>query len=135
MADGIPFPNGLAFTPDGEHLFVADSDRGIVVRFRVDSEGLFGGEEYAALPGAAPDGIAVDARGWLYVAATTADAIMVFDEAGDLAKVIELGGPSMATNLCFGGPDLRTLYVTVAKGGRVLAVDGDFVGAPPTRWV
>lgn len=59
---------------------------------------------------------------------------MVFEPDGSLYGVLELGERSMATNVCFGGDAMATLFVTAAKGGRVLTVDGDVPGAAPEAW-
>ena len=134
VAGDIPFPNGLAFLPGGDELLVADSDTRRILRFRQTANGLGPAQVFAELEKDAPDGLAVDAEGRTYVAATSADAVVVLDPDGSVGRVLDLGGPSMPTNVCFGGPDLATLFVTAAKGGRVLALDGHFPGARPSPW-
>jgi gluconolactonase len=74
--------------------------------------------------------LALDAAGHLLIAATTAGAVAVVDPGGREVERIDTGPGSMPTNLCFGGPDLSTLFVTVAKGGRVLAYRRDVGGLP-----
>jgi gluconolactonase len=134
MASDIPYPNGLVFSPDGGHLLLADTDSRCILRFRWSSGSLAGPEVFARLERGAPDGVALDAEGNLFVAATDADAVLAYRPDGSRLRVIDLGGPSMATNVCFGGAGMATLFVTAAKGGRVLAVDGDFQGAPVSSW-
>ena len=69
-----------------------------------------------ALAAGAPDGLAYDTNGFLWVAATRADAIFVFDPDGNLAASIEAPMISFPTNLCFGGPDMTTLCITCGTG-------------------
>jgi gluconolactonase len=72
-----------------------------------------------------PDGMAVDSIGRLYVAVTRDDAVEVLTPEGVSVGRVELPEGSFASNCCFGGDDLRTLYVTAARHGSVLefAVD------------
>ena len=123
VAEGIAFPNGLAFTADGGALLVADSHGHAVVRLAVDGSGLGAAEPFADIPGTEPDGIAFDTVGNLYVAAFASDEVVVIDAAGTVVDRIPTGEGSRPTNLCFAGDDLRTLVVTLASGGRVVAFD------------
>jgi gluconolactonase len=61
------------------------------------------------------------------VAASAGDAIVVFGPGGGDASVVRLG-PSFPTNLCFAGPDRRTLVVTLPKGGRVISTRVETAG-------
>jgi gluconolactonase len=133
LRDGLRYPNGLAFGLDPADFFLAETLSRRILRFRVGADGaLSEPETFAELPVGEPDGIAFDVRGRLHVAATTADCVVVLDADGSLAETLELG-PSFPTNLCFGGPDGRTLLVTAGKGGRVLAVERDVPGLPLPR--
>lgn len=134
VLDGIPFPNGLAFGLDPDHLFVADSESGDILRFD-RSGGSFGTPAvHARLPGGGPDGIAFDRDGNLYVAAFETDEIVVFDPRGERLETFPTGERSRPTNLCFAGDDLSLLVVTAASGGRVLVIDGAFPGRLPSPW-
>lgn len=129
LREGLLYPNGLAFGPDPAELYLAETITRRILRFRVDGAGDALGEPdvFAELPAGEPDGIAFDARGRLHVAATTADCVVVFDADGSPVKRLELG-PTFPTNLCFGGPDRATLFVTAGRGGRVLALERDAPG-------
>lgn len=124
------FPNGLAFSPDGAHLYVAETAARRVRRFRVDGATLDAGEEFLHLPTGHPDGLAVDALGRLHVAAYGAADVVVADHTGAIVETIELAEGAMPTSVCFAGADLSTLVVTAARGGRVFAVPRDVPGAP-----
>lgn len=134
VATGFDKPNGLVFAPDGDVLYVGDSgaDRGTgayephrphhvlafgVVEGRLGTSRLVG----VTVPGA-PDGLAVDRAGRLYIA--SAGGIAVRSPSGDLLGEIVLPG---AVNLTFGrGPDGPALYVTTdtAVWAAVLATTG-----------
>jgi gluconolactonase len=123
LTDGPLYPNGLAFGLDPEDFYLAESSTGRVLHARRRSDGIGELEVFAELPDGAPDGMAVDRQGNLLVAGGGANAVYVFDPAGALIDTIEVGGTErvMVTNLCFGGDDGDTLFITVFKGGRVFA--------------
>jgi len=106
-------PNGLAFSPDEETLYIADSSSRRHVRaFDVRPDGaLSGGRVFAEirseLPGN-PDGMKVDVEGNLYVAA--AGGVWIFSEDGDHLGVIRT--PETPANCAWGGEDWRTLFIT-----------------------
>ena len=66
--------------------------------------------------------MAVDALGNILVATLLHGGISVVSPDGRLCSHVPLPDPYV-TNLCFGGPDLRTLYVTLSGTGRLLAID------------
>jgi len=119
---GDGFPNGLAFA-DERTLVVVDTHRHALLRYRLDGEDVVADGLFAQVPGAGPDGIAYDADGRLLIAAFDADAVLVLAPDGSVDERIELPG-MRPTNLCFAGPDLATLAVTCASGGRVVALAG-----------
>ena len=129
-AGGIRFPNGMAFTPDGATLYVAETGTARVLRYRYTGTSLEPDGVLGALPAGHSDGIALDVEGRVYVAATDADSVQVLDAGGGLVEAIPFPDGSFPTSVCFGGPDLCTLYVTAARGGRVWTVPRAVAGAP-----
>jgi gluconolactonase len=109
-------PNGLAFSPDGAFLYVADSSRRQHLRrFRVSRDGeLTDGtvfcEMHTPYPGV-PDGFAVDTDGTLY--ASGPGGLWIIEPNGDVVGVIAL--PEIASNCCFGDADLRSVYITATR--------------------
>ncbi len=106
-------PNGLAFSPDGKHLYVDDSEqRNIrVYDFNRDgtlSNGRIFGEESGGKHDGVPDGIKVDHEGNLFV--TGPRGIWVWDPQGQHLGTIEM--PEQPANLAWGDSDYRTLYIT-----------------------
>jgi gluconolactonase len=125
-------PNGIGLSADGRELYVADSPTGRLWRFEVaapgairkDKRDFFGayGEVIASVPGHRMfDSLALDSAGNVCVA-TIPGGITVFAPDGGLVEEILLSDP-LTTNICFGGPDLRTAYVTLSSTGRLIALD------------
>lgn len=108
-------PNGLAFTPDGKHLFVDDSEKRNIRIYNVGREGtLSHGRVFAEEPGGpddgVPDGMRFDRHGNLFV--TGPKGIWVWDAQGHHLGTIVL--PEQPANLAWGDKDYGTLYITAA---------------------
>jgi gluconolactonase len=106
-------PNGLAFSPDGKHLFVDDSEQRNIRLYDVLPDGsLDNGRIFGQEPGGkddgVPDGIKVDEKGNLFV--TGPEGIWVWDTEGHHLGTIAI--PEQPANLAWGDPDYRTLYIT-----------------------
>ena len=112
--DTVARPNGISLSLDGKTLLVADSMGEWVIGYDVQPDGTVRNRRQfarlrdveAARSGA--DGMAVDSRGRLYVTSTT--GIQVFDPRGEHLGTITV--PKKPSNLAFGGPDRKTLYIT-----------------------
>ncbi len=113
VVTNLSYPNGLAFSPDGKTLYVAESDWKIkpnfVMRYRVTGDGtLTDGERFVEVETGAADGLRIDSDGRLFC--TSGLGVEVFDAAGKRLGVIRT--PTPASNCCFGGTDGKTLFVT-----------------------
>jgi gluconolactonase len=126
--------SGVALSPDGLWLFVAQSLSRSGLSYRVRADGTVDAREplydfyvpvWADDSGAA--GIGMDRDGRAYVA--TRAGVQVFDRNGRVAGILPLPGNEEATGLCFGGRDFDTLYV--AGGGKVYRRKLHVQGAPP----
>jgi len=101
-------PNGIALSPDGRALYVANSDERNVRVHELDRQGRASNERVAiAGIDGPPDGLAIDERGNLYVAA---NQLLVFSPQGKLLHAIELA--ERPSNCAFGDFDLATLFIT-----------------------
>ena len=108
----LSYPNGLAFSPDGKFLYVAQSNKKItpnfVTRYAVTAEKtLTDGVRFCEVETGAADGIRVAADGRLFC--TSGLGIEIFDTDGKRIGVIST--PAPASNCCF-GPDGKTLFIT-----------------------
>lgn len=106
-------PNGLCFSPDEKKLYLADSGRPRHIRvFNVSADGtLANGKVFAAIDKGGPDGIRCDADGRIWSSA--GDGVHVFVTDGSLVGKILV--PESPANLCFGGADGKTLFITARK--------------------
>ena len=101
-------PNGVALTPDGKTLYVADTTERKILAYDLDAEGNASNERtfVSGLEGG-PDGLRVAADGNVYIAT---GPVVIYTPQGKLIRTIRL--PEVAANLEFGGPDLKTLFIT-----------------------
>ncbi|MDZ7331655.1 MAG: SMP-30/gluconolactonase/LRE family protein [candidate division KSB1 bacterium] len=111
-ADSLAFPNGLAISPLDGKLYVCESAKSQISRFRRSTEGFLTEKEtFIQLPGGDPDGIEFDRAGNLYVAHFGGGMVYVVSSNGTIIDRIATPG-NKPTNLEFGGDDLKTLYLT-----------------------
>jgi gluconolactonase len=103
-------PNGIALSPDGQRLYVADSGKPHHIRaFDVGAGGsLTNDRVFCTVTPGAPDGIRCDADGRVWTSA--GDGVQVFAPDGRLLGRILV--PETPANLCFGGVDGRLLFIT-----------------------
>jgi gluconolactonase len=129
VSDGFHYPNGIAREPGGT-LAVIEA-RGLL-RLHPDGERAWIVESFGE---AAGDGMALDVEGRLYVCCTGEHAVRVFEPDGTEVDRLQLPGPGLVTNCCFGGDDLRTLFVTEGVPGSVVAFAGlPTPGLPVESW-
>ncbi|MCX4744900.1 SMP-30/gluconolactonase/LRE family protein [Kitasatospora sp. NBC_01287] len=149
---GATISNGLGWSPDGSRMYWIDTP---TRRIELLDPALAIGAAPASALGATiarrtfaevsapgrPDGLAVDAAGAVWVALFDGSALHRYTPDGRLATVLPLP-VSHPTSCAFGGPDLRTLYITTASrppgatgatAGRLHAVRVPVPGLPPTE--
>ena len=118
LSDGVLLTNGLGFSPDGRHLHHS-AGGGIVRIYDVNADGSVSPWRTFAslLPDGVPDGLKVASDGSVWVANARGGCVAVFDGSGVHLRDIAVPLP-MVTSVCFGGDDLRDLYiVTGSRGG------------------
>ncbi len=117
VLDGIHISNTVSCSPDGSLMYFADSVLGLLWTFPILSDGSLGERTvFASTKGepGAPDGSAVDAEGYLWNAQWGAWRIVRFAPDGRIDRIVKF--PVEKVSSCiFGGPDLRTMYVTTAS--------------------
>jgi sugar lactone lactonase YvrE len=117
VLSGLTIANGLGWSPDDTTMYVTDSASGSIDAYAYDlAMGTLGaGRPFLRLgPGeGAPDGLAVDATGHLWVAVWGGREVRRFSPAGELAGVVRVG-VSLPTSCAFTGASLTTLTITTA---------------------
>ncbi|MEM8978112.1 MAG: SMP-30/gluconolactonase/LRE family protein [Pseudomonadota bacterium] len=115
VADDYLKPNGLAFSPDESHLYIADTGATHtpdgpkhIRRHKVGPDGsLSGGEVFATCSAGLFDGFRCDQAGRIWTSA--ADGVHCLDTDGTLIGKIHI--PELVANVCFGGPKLNRLFI------------------------
>jgi len=138
VADDLAFPNGTVLTPDGRTMIVAESVGHQLTAFDVDGRGdLSGRRVWAALEGAAPDGMCLDAEGAVWVASPISKDVLRVAEGGRILGRVATG-PRRPLACMLGGDDRRTLLIAsvgrhketeVAATGQIDAIEVEVPGA------
>jgi gluconolactonase len=128
----IDSPNGIGLSPDGSVLYVAETHTGRLYAWDVAAPGEVapppgpvghGGRLLVGLPGMQLfDSLAVDGDGNVVVATLVNGGLTVVSPDGTAVEHVPLPDP-MVTNVCFGGDDLRTAYVTLSGTGQLAAFE------------
>ena len=107
VASDLKRPNGVIGTPDGKTLFVADPGQGKTFRYTIDEgeEGVLSDKKLFAESGS--DGMTLDNKGNLYL---TSGTVKILNPEGK--EIDNLAFPEKPSNICFGGADGKTLFVT-----------------------
>jgi gluconolactonase len=105
VIDDMVRPNGLVGTPDGKMLYVSDHGAKRIYLYDIKPDGTLSHKRPFAPVGA--DGMKLDSEGNVYMAE---NGVLVYDSAGKHRETIEI--PEQPTNLCFAGPNRRTLFIT-----------------------
>jgi len=138
-ASALSFPNGAVITPDGATLIIGETFGARLSAFDISEDGsLSGRREFAATPGAAPDGICLDAEGAIWVASPVSGEVLRVREGGEVTHRIPVDTQAFACML--GGPDGTTLFICTAsssepercaaeRGGRIEIVRVEVPGA------
>ncbi len=132
-------PNGIGLSPDEKRLYGAETQPGRLWAFDLEAPGRIrkrpfpspnGGELVVGLPGYQLfDSLAVQADGSICVATLFNGGITVISPDGRSVEHVAM--PDIyTTNICFGGPGLKTAYVTLSLGGRLVALDWPKPGLP-----
>jgi gluconolactonase len=132
-------PNGVGLSPDGKTLYATETETS-----RLWSWPITGPAQVAKEPWPSPtggkivggpggfqrfDSFALEANGNICVATLVTGGITVFSPAGEILEFHKASEP-YCTNICFGGPDLKTAYITLSGYGTLVAVDWPRPGLP-----
>jgi len=150
VVDGLIVSNGLAWSDDGRTMFHSDSKAQVIWSYDYDPEhGTITNRRVVARPSeevGRPDGAATDVAGFYWSAGVSAGVLNRWAPDGTLDQTIPLPCPH-PTAPCFGGADLKTIFVTSLRhdlpadvlsvmplAGAIFAVDVDVPGVPIARF-
>lgn len=129
--------NGIGISPDGKTLYVAETETGRLWAWDIESPGSLrkepwpssnGGRVLCQFPGYRRlDSLAIAASGNIVVATLVSGEITTISPAGDILRVVKMP-ERMPTNICFGGADMRTAYITLSTSGTLAAMQWDEPG-------
>ncbi len=130
-------PNGIGLSPDGNTLYVAETEAARLWAFPIEAPGVVrkepwpsphGGRLVAGMGGYQRfDSLAVQEDGRICVATLINGGITVISRDGRHIEHYPMPDP-MTTNICFGGPDMKTAYIPLSWTGRLIAVDWPVAG-------
>jgi gluconolactonase len=129
-------PNGVGLSPDGNAVYVAETYTSQVTRFDIESPGKIK-RAYSMNGGTVIgrggvnqflDSLAVDSVGNVCAASPGLGGILVFAPDGSSQRHVPLPD-FVTTNICFGGPDLRTAFITLSSSGRLISMPWPQAGA------
>jgi gluconolactonase len=120
VANRIIGPNGIGLSPEGDRLYVAETYSGRLLEWTVTGPGQV--EDRATVAVSTPesfDSLAVEADGTVVVAAIRGLCVVRPDRGWEVVEMPDV----ITTNVCFGGPELKTAFVTLSGGGRLVRLD------------
>ena len=148
LADGshiveVAYPlttaNGVGLSPDDSIVYVSETETGRLWAFDLEEPGRVrkhphpspnGGRLICGLPGYQRfDSMAVDAYGNICVATLASGCVTVVSPEGQVLRQVMFPDP-MVTNICFGGPDMKTAYITLSGTGQLVSMDWPEPGLP-----
>lgn len=140
VADGLAFPNGMAITPDGRSLLVAESHAARLTAFTIEGDGSLVDRrvwaQFEDRSGITPDGISLDSTGAIWLASPNTREVLRVHEGGEITHRVGLATIPLACML--GGPERRMLFITTVGSfdptaadaiGRIETLQVDVAGA------
>ena len=131
-------PNGIGLSPDGSTLYVAETMSARLYAYRLTGPGRIDrragqrGDGATILQGVPGyylyDSLAVEANGNICVATLVNGGISVIRPDGSGAELVPMPDP-LTTNICFGGNDLKTAFVTLSSTGKLVRMQWPRAGA------
>jgi len=129
--------NGIGISPDGRTLYVAETETGRLWAWDIEAPGRLrkeawpssnGGRVLCQFPGYRRlDSLAIAASGNIIVATLVSGEITTVSPGGEILRVVKMPD-RMPTNICFGGPDMRTAFITLSTTGMLAAMAWDEPG-------
>lgn len=151
MLNGFTVSNGIAWNLDNSLMYICDSPARQIYQYEFDAiNGRLGQVQvFVQVPDEEgfPDGLTVDSEGYLWSCHWDGWRITRYSPTGEIDSVIPMPVPR-PTSCCFGGPELKTLYVTSAsiglsaarladapQSGQIFAIELDIKGLPESAYL
>jgi len=131
LLDNVPSPNGIVLDLSEQTLFVAVTRANAIWRVPFSSEGAVAkvGTFIQLSGGGGPDGLAIDEQGNIAVAHVGIGAVWQFTARGEPIARIQSHVGHHTTNIAYGGPGRKTLFITESESGSILTADMPVAGA------
>lgn len=134
VAEKMGTTNGIEVSPDGKTLYVNESVQRNIWAFNIGADGSLSGKRLLKkFDDHGFDGMRCDVDGNLYVTRYGKGTVAVVSPKGEVLREIDVLGEA-PSNICFGGPDGRTVYVTEVKKQRLVQFRVDRPGLAWQRW-
>ena len=134
VTSDLTFPNGVGLSPDGANVYVVETFSGRVWRLVLAKAGIVaeGGQQLLCHPDSTQfDSLAIDSEGNICAATLTANGVTAISPSGEIVAEVRVPVKDpFVTNICFGGEDLRTAYITSSGTGRVFVTEWHCPGLP-----
>lgn len=133
VASDMGTTNGIEVSPDGKTLYVNESVQRGIWAFTITPDGLKDKRMLKQFPDHGFDGMRCDVDGNLYVTRYGKGTVAIVSPKGEVLREIDVLGKS-PSNICFGGPDGRTVYVTEVEHTRLVQFRVERPGQAWQRW-
>ena len=120
-------PNGVGLSPQQDRVYVAETHQGSILYWELDGPGELAGSphgRFLARPAGRKlfDSLAIDAEGNVSVATIQTGGISTFTPDGEELDFFAVDDP-LCTNICFGGADMKTAFITLSGTGELIRAD------------
>jgi sugar lactone lactonase YvrE len=136
LYEGVVHANGVALSPGERTIYHSDTRNNVILVHELADDGTARGRRAFHFPPGAPDGMAVDAQGFLWVASARGGCVARLTPDGEIDRVIDIPAQTV-TSLCFAGGDQHDLYAVTAdntdepdRRGTIFRVTAGVGGAP-----
>lgn len=134
VAEDMGTTNGIDVSPDGKLLYVNESVQRNVWVFDIQADGTLANKRLLKkFDDFGFDGMRCDVEGNLYITRHGKGTVVILSPKGEILKEIDVLG-KMPSNLCFGGPDGKTVYVTEVEHTRLVQFRVEHAGLAWQRW-
>jgi gluconolactonase len=136
LYEGVVHANGVALSPGERTIYHSDTRNNVILVHELADDGTARGRRAFHFPPGAPDGMAVDAQGFLWVASARGGCVARLTPDGEIDRVVDVPAQTV-TSVCFAGGDQHDLYVVTAdntdepdRRGTIFRVTAGVGGAP-----